>query len=289
MANSSQPKTWRDVLTIHPAADLFPPIPEAELKELAADIEAHGLQTPVVVWTPSEDPDDEDRYLLLDGRSRLDALALVGLLHVDEYGAIYLNKSWNGKSWSAYETPFSLLARHRDGDDPYALALSLNLHRRHLTTEQKRELIAKLVKAKPEASNLQIAKQVKADDKTVAKVRSELEARSEIPNVKIRTDTKGRNQPSTKPKTSAKPASLAKNIIELDRSDYSEVPPATSAKPTSPPDADDIVGEALRLVEKMTVSQRRDFFARLQKEGLVVACGAVPDDLSIPVFMRRPA
>ena len=181
------------------------------------------------------------------------------------------------------------MARHRDGDDPYALALSLNLHRRHLTTEQKRELIAKLVKAKPEASNLQIAKQVKADDKTVAKVRSELEARSEIPNVKIRTDTKGRNQPSTKPKTSAKPASLAKNIIELDRSDYSEVPPATSAKPTSPPDADDIVGEALRLVEKMTVSQRRDFFARLQKEGLVVACGAVPDDLSIPVFMRRPA
>jgi hypothetical protein len=35
MPNSPQPKSWRDVLPIHPAADLFPPIPEAELKELA--------------------------------------------------------------------------------------------------------------------------------------------------------------------------------------------------------------------------------------------------------------
>jgi len=43
MANSSQPKSWRDVLPIHPCADLFPPIPEAELKELAGNIEAHEL------------------------------------------------------------------------------------------------------------------------------------------------------------------------------------------------------------------------------------------------------
>ena len=142
MSNSPQPKSWRDVLPIHPAADLFPPILEAELKELAGDIEAHGLQTPVVVWNPSEDPEDEDRYLLLDGRSRLDALALLGLLHVDQHGEIHLNKSWNGATWLAYETSFALLARHRDGGDPYALALSLNLHRRHLTTEQKRKLIA---------------------------------------------------------------------------------------------------------------------------------------------------
>jgi hypothetical protein len=59
MSDSSSPKSWRDVLPIHPACALFPPIPEAELKELARDIEAHGLQTPAVVWNPSEDPDDE--------------------------------------------------------------------------------------------------------------------------------------------------------------------------------------------------------------------------------------
>jgi hypothetical protein len=39
---------------------------------------------------------------------------------------------------------------------------------------------------------------VKADDKTVAKVRRELERRSEIPNVETITDTKGRQQPTRK-------------------------------------------------------------------------------------------
>ena len=214
MANSSQPKSWRDVLPVHPAADLFPPIPEAELKELAGDIEAHGLQTRVVVWNPSEDPDDEDKYLLLDGRSRLDALALLGLLHVDQHGAIHLNKSWNGKTWLAYETPFELLARHRDGDDPYALALSLNLHRRHLTTEQKRELIAKLLKAKPEQSDRQIANQIKASPTTVGKIRKESEDAGDVSKLDTRTDTKGRKQPSVKPQKPAK--ATAPRDIALD-------------------------------------------------------------------------
>jgi len=194
MHNSSQPKNWRDTLPIHPAADLFPPIPEAELKELAADIEAHGLQTPVVLWNPSEDPDDEDRYLLLDGRSRLDALALLGLLYVDQHGEIHLNKSWNGTTWLAYG--IQLLARHREGGDPYALALSLNLHRRHLTTEQKRDLIAKLLKGKPEKSNREIARQTKADDKTVGKVRTELEATAEIPQLNKTTGRDGKARPA---------------------------------------------------------------------------------------------
>ena len=65
-------------------------------------------------------------------------------------------------------------------------------------------MIGKLLKAKPETSNLQIAKQVKADDKTVAKVRTELESRSEIPNVKKRTDTKGRKQSATKKRATEK-------------------------------------------------------------------------------------
>ena len=37
--------------------------------------------------------------------------------------------------------------------DPYAYVLSANVHRRHLTAEQKRELIAKVLKAQPEKSN----------------------------------------------------------------------------------------------------------------------------------------
>jgi hypothetical protein len=35
--------------------------------------------------------------------------------------------------------------------------MSANIHRRHLTIEQKRELIGKLLKAQPKQSNRQIA------------------------------------------------------------------------------------------------------------------------------------
>ena len=46
--------------------------------------------------------------------------------------------------------------------DPCEFVLSANVHRRHLTAEQKRELIAKVLKAQPEKSNRQVAEQVKA-------------------------------------------------------------------------------------------------------------------------------
>src|SRR6266404_1786902 len=62
---------WRSHLKVHPAADLFPPLSEAELKELAANIKANGLLHAIVI--------DEDLNLL-DGRNRLDALALLGAL-----------------------------------------------------------------------------------------------------------------------------------------------------------------------------------------------------------------
>ena len=37
--------------------------------------------------------------------------------------------------------------------DPYAYVISANIRRRHLTAEQKRELIAKLIKATPEKAH----------------------------------------------------------------------------------------------------------------------------------------
>jgi hypothetical protein len=173
---------WRDHLAVHPAAELFPLLSEPELKELAADIEANGLNTPIVMWSEKK----SEKVWLLDGRNRLDALALLGELEFDQHGKAkkYLDRLY------------------RYDGDPYALALSFNLHRRHLTAEQKRDVIAKLLKAKPEASNLSIAKQVMADDKTVASVRRDMESRSEIPNVERHTDSKGRKQPARKPRTS---------------------------------------------------------------------------------------
>jgi hypothetical protein len=177
---------WRKHLKVHPAAELFPLMTEDELRELGEDIKKNGLRSPIVMH----------RGKVLDGRNRLDAMELVGIAFTIIREPLHLEYHAGAANSSIIEDC--------DGD-PYNFVLSANLYRRHLTSEQKRELINKVLKARPEQSDRQIAKQVKADDKTVAKVRSELEARSEIPNVKIRTDAKGRKQPSTKPKKPAPP------------------------------------------------------------------------------------
>src|SRR5262249_50024843 len=88
---------------------------------------------------------------------------------------------------------------------PAAYVISANIHRRHLTTEQKRELITKLIKAAPEKSDRQIAAAAKVDHKTVGVARARVEGRGEIPHVEERTDTKGRKQPARKqPRARAK-------------------------------------------------------------------------------------
>src|SRR5262249_1464332 len=88
--------------------------------------------------------------------------------------------------------------------DPYAYVLSANAHRRHLTREQKRDLIEKLLKERPERPDPRTAKNAKDSEKKVASVRGDREGRSEIPNVSTRTDTAGRQQPASKPATVVK-------------------------------------------------------------------------------------
>jgi hypothetical protein len=179
---------WRDYLKVHPAAELFDPLPEDELRELSEDIKARGLQVPLVIWT-SPDPALQDEALI-DGRNRLDAAAMAGvLIAVDGELRIRTKRFPDGER----------LLQQFSHDDPYELTLALNIHRRHLTIERKRELVARLLKTTPEASDRKIAKQVKVYNKTVANVRSECERREEIPHVEKRIDSRGRKQPSAKP------------------------------------------------------------------------------------------
>jgi hypothetical protein len=121
--------------------------------------------------------------LLLDGRNRLAAMELAGLpTDGVQQTTLYGNQ----------------------GANPVAYALSANLHRRHLTAEQRRELIAKLIKATPEKSDRQIAETVKVSHVTVGAVRAEMESRGQIDHVETRTDTKGREQPAKKTSVKAK-------------------------------------------------------------------------------------
>jgi hypothetical protein len=195
MSTTQQAKSWRDVLPVHPAAELIPPISADELRVLSKDIKEHGIRIPIMLWAEAPGL----RYSLLDGRSRLDAMELAGIKitfnkrGVPDVPCIYRY---------GYRDKYSIAGEFTD-TDPYAYVISANLHRRHLTAGQKDDLIRNLLKAKPETPNLQIAKQVKRDDKTVAKIRRELEERSEIPNVKTRTDSKGRKQPARRGTTDA--------------------------------------------------------------------------------------
>jgi hypothetical protein len=97
-----QPASSPAELEHHPAAALFPllPVDSPEFGELVADIGEHGLLQPIVLH--------EGR--ILDGRNRYRACQHAGVTpRFDE---------WSGESPTAY-------------------VLSLNLHRRHLTEDQR--------------------------------------------------------------------------------------------------------------------------------------------------------
>jgi hypothetical protein len=163
-------------LQFHPLTDIFPLMEGEEFDALVADIKANGLNKPITLYLGKIKIAGGSRkrpWLILDGRNRYRACVKAGI-----------------------EPRFEEFK----GDDAAATAyvISANIHRRHLTTAQKRDLIAKLIKAEPEKSNNAIAKQARVDDKTVGKVRQGMEARSEIPNVESRNDTKGRKQPARK-------------------------------------------------------------------------------------------
>jgi hypothetical protein len=181
--------SWRDHLRVHPVADLFPLMSESELRELGEDIKENGLRASIVVY--------KDK--LLDGRNRLDAMELVGVKFgfMAEHGRETKNKFFylHACDGSSILDGDAAIIDHFDGD-PYDYVLSANVHRRHLTGEQKRELIAKILKAKPEASNRKIAKQTKADHKTVATVRGDLESTGEIPQLEKTTGADGKQRKS---------------------------------------------------------------------------------------------
>ena len=91
-------------LDFHPAANIFPLMTDAEYAALVSDIAEHGQRE--AIWLHDG--------MVLDGRNRLLACNELGI--VPEF-------------------------REYTGDDLQAFVVSLNLHRRHLTREQRDEVI----------------------------------------------------------------------------------------------------------------------------------------------------
>jgi ParB-like chromosome segregation protein Spo0J len=144
---------WREV--IHPAALILPRPSEREYADLKASIAERGILTPVATFI-----DGKGEHWLLDGVSRLQALVELDQPILDNEGR-----------WAIPTTPYS--AEH--GHDPYEIALSLNVVRRHLTNEQKREVIRQLREERPELSDRAIARMAGVSPHTVAEERQAAE------------------------------------------------------------------------------------------------------------------
>jgi hypothetical protein len=208
---------WRSRLKVHPAAELFPLMNKDELRQLADDIEEHGLRERVVVWFEKK----TEAFVLLDGRNRLDALELIG----DEldYAFADTKPRQNKHGWYRFgnywgtEEYFQVFH-----GNPYDFVVSKNIRRRHLTSDQKRDLIAELLKLDPEKSDRHIGTIAGADHKTVAKERRKQEGVGEIPHVAKRADTKGRKQPAIRklpPKPEPKQNLLGTRVVVTEASE----------------------------------------------------------------------
>lgn len=97
-------------MKIHPYANLFPMCSDDEIQLLADDIAKNGLRQPIVI--------DADE-MILDGRNRSVACKIAGVKPVYE--------------------PFPGTEAEK-----LAYVCSVNIHRRHLTTQQRADIAAKI-------------------------------------------------------------------------------------------------------------------------------------------------
>lgn len=126
---------------------VMPPLSAEEYEALRADIAERGILVAVV---------KDQHGNILDGHHRVNIAAEFGISYPVEVREV------------------------ADEEAARDVALALNLARRHLTREQRRELIAAEVKRRPDDSDRAIARRLCCDHKTVGSVRRELSG--EIPH-----------------------------------------------------------------------------------------------------------
>lgn len=147
----------------HPFADEYPAMTAAEYDALVRDIKLNGLRFPIVTFEGQ----------ILDGRHRYEACYALGIApRFEEFSG--------------------------DAEAASKAVDSLNLHRRHMTIKQRKDIAKRELKENTRQSDSAIARKANVADKTVAAIREQLEERSEITNVATRIDSRGREQPAKK-------------------------------------------------------------------------------------------
>jgi ParB-like chromosome segregation protein Spo0J len=168
-------ETLKDLLDgkgeAHQFSKMFPPISPEDFDKLVDDIKKTGLLQTIVVYQGK----------ILDGNNRYRACLQARI-----------------------KPRFTEIVEASDAQ-AQAYVISANIHRRHLSSEQRREIIATLLKADPTKSNRQIGDTTKTDHKTVGAERAKLEATGEIPQLETTTGADGKTRTAKRKKGESKP------------------------------------------------------------------------------------
>lgn len=142
---------------------VMPPLSDEEYAELKSDIAARGVMVPI---------EFDEHGNVLDGHHRL---MICNELEIKDYPKVVRA----GMTESEKRTH----------------ARKLNMARRQLNQEQRRELIREQLRETPEFSDRQIAKAIGVSDKTVGAQRRDMESGAEIPHLENRQGTDGKQYP----------------------------------------------------------------------------------------------
>jgi hypothetical protein len=169
---AKRPWLLPEELEFHPIANAFRLMEGEEFDALVADIKANGLKHGICLYEGK----------ILDGRNRYRALQKLGIDPTEHLR--YPPKDITDAEARAY-------------------VISQNVHRRHLTADQKRDAIAALIKAQPEKSDRALAGELKVGKDTVRRARKKAEATGAVAPVEKRTgkDGKARKQATRKAKS----------------------------------------------------------------------------------------
>jgi ParB-like chromosome segregation protein Spo0J len=147
-----------------PPYQLMPPLSDKDYRDLKESIRRHGVYA---------DVEKDEHGNVLDGHHRV--------------------RAWEELRAEGVRLP-DYPVKIRPGlseSEKRAFVRTVNVERRHLTREQKRQLIADQLRETPERSNRQVAEELGVDHKTVAVVRDTIEATGEIPSWNARPERMG--------------------------------------------------------------------------------------------------
>jgi ParB-like chromosome segregation protein Spo0J len=181
---------------VHPAALIVPANSKDKLIEVGRSIKATGMIVPVVIVSEPADPATEGgvKFSLLDGRSRLDAMELVGIKFTIE-------RTVDGQPIivaAGFNIPPPNIIPARD-IDPYAFVTAANVARRHLDRAAKRKIVADLIEVRPDLTDRAIARMACVDHKTIAAIRKQAQCNGEIPHNAERVEKDGHRARGRKP------------------------------------------------------------------------------------------